>query len=82
MSTALVTGARKSKAGGWRIPAGNLEALVIDRLGTLLARPSELLDTVAEQASSRIGTGQLIERAGRMAEEPTTSGRKSPSLRR
>ena len=34
MSTSLVTGTNKSRSSGWRIPAGNLEGLVIDRLRT------------------------------------------------
>ena len=69
VSTALITGARKPNTGGWRIPAGNLEGLVIDRLRKLFAEQGELLDTVGEQASSGIGTKQLIERAGRIAED-------------
>ncbi len=68
-SSSLVTRARTSRTGGWRIPAGNLEGLVIDRLRTLFTDHGELLDTVAEEASDAIGTRQLIERAGRIAEE-------------
>jgi DNA invertase Pin-like site-specific DNA recombinase len=69
ISTGFITGARKPATGGWRIPAGNLEALVVNRLRKLFADPSELLDTVSEHASSGIGTKQLIGRAGRIAED-------------
>ncbi len=68
VSTSLVTRTRTSRTGGWRIPAGNLEGQVIDRLRKLFADPGELLDTVGEHGSSGIGTRQLIERAGRVAE--------------
>ncbi len=50
---------------------GNLEGLVFDRLRKLFADPGELLDTVSEHASSGIGARQLIERAGRIAEDLT-----------
>ena len=68
ISTGLITGKRKPATGGWRIPAGNLEALVVDRLRTLFADHGELLDTVAEQVAGGIETRQLIERASRIAE--------------
>ena len=68
ISSSLVTRVRTSRTGGWRIPAGNLEGLVIDRLRTLFADHGELLDAVGEEASSAIETRQLIERAGRIAE--------------
>lgn len=32
VSTALITGARSDHAKGWRIPAGDVEALILDRL--------------------------------------------------
>lgn len=62
ISTGLITGKRKPAAGGWRIPAGDLEGLVINRLRALFIDHGELLDTVAEEASQAIGTRQLIER--------------------
>ncbi|MEP0324706.1 hypothetical protein [Bauldia litoralis] len=71
MSTSLTTGTAKSNAGGWRLPAGNLERLVLDRLRTLLADQSELLDTVREYGLNGIAAQQLIESAGRIAEELT-----------
>lgn len=67
ISTGLVTGKRKPAAGGWRIPAGNLEGLVIERLRKMFAAPGELLDVLAEHAFSGIGTRELVERAGRIA---------------
>ncbi len=69
VSTSLVTRTRTSRTGGWRIPAGNLEGLVIDRLRALFADHGELLDAVGEQVAGGIETRQLIERASRIAEE-------------
>ena len=44
VSTSLMTGTRKSNAAKWRVPAGDLEGLVIERLRTLLCDRGELLD--------------------------------------
>ena len=71
ISTGLIAGKRKPSTGGWGIPAGNLEGLVIDRLRTLFADHGELLDAVGEQVAGDIGTRQLIEHAGRIAEALT-----------
>jgi site-specific DNA recombinase len=69
VSTSLVTGKGKSGAVGWRIPAGNLESLVIDRLRTFLLAEGELLDTIQEDAEVGVGAQQpLIERARHIAE--------------
>ena len=46
VSTSLVTGAGKNPSSGRRIPAGNLEGLVISRLRTFLADPGAILDAV------------------------------------
>ena len=68
VSTSLVTRTRTSRTGGWRIPAGNLEGLVIDRIRKLFANPGELLDAIGEQVAGGIETRQLIESASRIAE--------------
>ena len=71
VSASLMTGIRKANAAGWRIPAGNLEGLVIERLRAFLRDRGELLDTVGEHPSSDVGTRQVMERAGQIAEELT-----------
>ena len=40
VSTTLLTGAGRNRSGGRRIPAGNLEGLVIDRLRAFFADPA------------------------------------------
>ena len=39
VSTSLITGAGRTRSSGRRIPAGNLEGLVIKRIRTFLADP-------------------------------------------
>ena len=62
VSTALLTGAGRNRSGGRRIPAGNLEGLVIDRLRAFLADPAAVLDAVDDESHSGSGQSQLIER--------------------
>jgi site-specific DNA recombinase len=50
VSTSLVTGAKRNRSGGWRIPAGNLEALVINRIRMFLAAPGAILDAIASDS--------------------------------
>jgi site-specific DNA recombinase len=42
VSTSLVTGIGSKRSGGWRIPAGNLEGLVINRIRMFLADPGAM----------------------------------------
>jgi site-specific DNA recombinase len=53
-------------SGGWRIPAGDLEGLVIDRLRTLLADPAAILDAASDRLHTGSPQSQLIE-SGRQA---------------
>ena len=59
VSTSLITGAAKDRSKGRRIPAANLETLVITRLRTLLADQGAILDAIQneypEALSSRTG---------------------------
>ena len=68
VSTALLTGAGSNRSSGRRIPAGNLEGLVINRLRTFLADPGAVLDAVDELHCGS-GQRQLIERGRQIAEE-------------
>jgi hypothetical protein len=63
VSNSLVTGARKGHSTGWRIPAGSLEGLVIDRLRKFLSNEGEILDAIRDISDA------LIERAHAIAEE-------------
>jgi len=68
VSTALITGAKRNRSNAARIPAGNLEGLVIDQLRAFFADPGAVLDAVNERRGSS-GQGHLIERARKAAEE-------------
>ena len=67
VSTALLTGAGRKRSSGRRIPAGNLEGLVIDRLRSFFADPAAVLDTF--DLDSGGGQGHLIERGRQIAAE-------------
>jgi site-specific DNA recombinase len=69
VSTSLVTGAKSNRSNGRRIPAGNLEGLVIDRLRSFFADPGAILDAVDSESHSPTGQSQLIERGRQIAEE-------------
>ena len=69
VSTALLTGAGRNRSSGRRIPAGNLEGLVINRLRAFLADPAALLDAVDDESNGGSGQSQLIERGRQVAEE-------------
>jgi hypothetical protein len=66
VSTFLLTGTPKSRSDGRRIPAGNLERLVIDRLRTFLADQGALLDAIRDETTQDVG--QLIERGRQIAD--------------
>jgi site-specific DNA recombinase len=70
VSTSLLTRAPRSRSHGRRIPAGNLESLVIDRLRTPLADQGALLDAVRDETTQDVG--QLIERGRQIAEDLQT----------
>ncbi len=69
VSTALVTGTGRNRSSGRRIPAGNLEGLVINRLRTFLADPAAVLDALDDESDAGSGQKQLIERGRQIAEE-------------
>ena len=69
VSTSLLTGAGRNRSSGRRIPAGNLEGLVINRLRTFLADPGAILDAVDSESHSGSGSTQLIERSRQLAED-------------
>ena len=52
-----------------RIPAGNLEDLVMDRLRAFLTDPKAVLDAVDPETDGGSHQSQLIERSRQIAEE-------------
>ena len=69
VSTSLVTGMARNRSSGRRIPAGNLEGLVINRLRTFLADPGAILDAVDGDSHNGSGRSQLIECGRQLAED-------------
>jgi len=77
VSTGLVTGAKTGCSNSMRLPAGNLEGLVIDRLRAFLDDPTALLDALTNELHSGIGRTELIKRSRQLAEELQT---KAPTV--
>jgi site-specific DNA recombinase len=69
ISAALLTGAGRNRSSGRRIPAGNLESLVIDRLRSFFANPAAVLDAIDNGSHSGSGQRRLLERARQVGEE-------------
>jgi site-specific DNA recombinase len=68
VSTALVTGAARNHSTGMRLPAGDLEGQVINRLREFLADPAALLDAIDDDSDNSSGHSQLIERGHHLAD--------------
>jgi site-specific DNA recombinase len=68
VSTGLVTGAKTKRSNGVRVPASNLEGIVIDRLRAFLDDPAALLDVLVNESHCS-GRTDLIERSHQVAEE-------------
>jgi site-specific DNA recombinase len=67
VSTSLVTGSWPTRSSRRRIPAGNLERVVIDRLRSFFANQGEVLDAISGEVDEHVGHGQLIDGAKRIA---------------
>ena len=67
VSSSLVREAKGNRTGRWRIPAGDLEGLVVNRLRRFFADPTALLDIT--DTRSGLGKRQLIEHGRQVAEE-------------
>jgi site-specific DNA recombinase len=68
VSTSLVKGGSTANSTRRRIPAGNLDTIVMERLQRLLSSRGELLDAIAGTSSGRTGQGQLIQRGRQIAD--------------
>jgi site-specific DNA recombinase len=69
VSTSLITGVKRNHSNGRRIPAGNLEGLVITRLRSFFADPGAILDAVGSDSHRAPVQSQLIERGRQIAED-------------
>jgi DNA invertase Pin-like site-specific DNA recombinase len=68
VSTSLVKGNGRSDSTRRRLPAGNLENIVIDRLRKFLSSRRELLDAFNDDHFGRTGHSHLIQRGRQTAE--------------
>jgi len=64
-----VRGAKRDRERAWRIPAGDLEGLVVHRLRSFFADHTALLDVAGNETYPGSGQRQLIERGRQVAEE-------------
>jgi site-specific DNA recombinase len=69
VSSSLVREAKWNHAGRWRLPAGDLEGLVISRLRNFFSDSAALLDAIDNGSLNGSGQGQLIKRGRQIAEE-------------
>jgi hypothetical protein len=69
VSTSLITGTVKGGSNGRRIPAANLETLVITRLRSFLADRGALLDAIQNHCPDVVEHSRLIGRARHIADE-------------
>ena len=72
VSKSLITGTAKDNSQGRRIPAGNLEALVIGRLRTFLADAGALLTAISDAEQNGAQQKRLIVRGRQISEELPT----------
>jgi site-specific DNA recombinase len=69
VSKSLITGAAKDRSHGRRIPAGDLEGLVVGRLRAFLADEGAILGAISDAAKTGAEQQSLIARAREVAEE-------------
>jgi site-specific DNA recombinase len=72
VSRSLIVGAAKDQSKGRRIPAGNLESLVINRLRVFFADQGAILDAIRDEHADGFGQNRLIARGRQIAEELVT----------
>ena len=69
VSNSLIVGTAKDKSTGWRIPAANLETLVITKLRSFLADQGAVLDVIREEHVDGAAQSRLIARGVKIAKE-------------
>jgi DNA invertase Pin-like site-specific DNA recombinase len=68
VSRSLITGTAKNKSNGRRIPAANLESLVINKLRDFLADQGAILDAIRHERADGTAQCRLIARGLKIAE--------------
>jgi site-specific DNA recombinase len=74
VSTSLVTGSGPTRSSRRRIPAGNLEGVIIERLRSFFANRGEVLDAINGEGDEHVGHRQLIDGAKRIASKRDGDG--------
>jgi site-specific DNA recombinase len=69
ISAPLMREARGHRSSGWRIPAGDLDGVVINRLCAFFANPTALLDAADDESQSGMGRNQLVQRGRQIADD-------------
>ena len=69
VSRSLIVGTAEDRPGGWRIPAANLESLVINKLRDFLADQGAILDAIGHECADGPAQSQRIARGVKLAEE-------------
>jgi site-specific DNA recombinase len=69
VSMSLVTGAAKDPSKGRRIPAADLESLVIAKLQSFLANQGAILDAISDEGANGAGQSRLIARGRQISED-------------
>ena len=69
ISAPLMRQAKARRSHGWRIPAADLESLVINRLRTFFTEPTALLEAIDGEPQNGSRNSQLIERGSQIAAE-------------
>jgi len=69
VSRSLIIGTAKDRSNGRRIPAANLETLVITRLRTFVADRGAILDVIQNDHPGAVEQNRLIRRGCQIAEE-------------
>jgi DNA invertase Pin-like site-specific DNA recombinase len=69
VSTSLVTGGRSAFSSRRRIPAGDLEKIITERIRKFLCSRGELLEAIDERDRSNIGHRQFLERGRELAKD-------------
>ncbi len=69
VSTALVKGDKRPPSTRQRIPAGDLEAIVVERLRSLLSSRKQLLGALDDEHLHNSGHAHLFNRSSQLAEE-------------
>jgi site-specific DNA recombinase len=72
VSNSLIIGTAKDRSKGRRIPAGNLENLVITRIRNFLADEGAILDAIRDEHADGAGQKRLIGRGRQVANELIT----------